>query len=235
MSELETLYRIQELDNRVYALRESEENHPLKAELERLEEEQGTNREELEKAGNLVVESGSKQNKQEAEVHRMEEKLRKEEDKLYGGTVGNPKELRGLQAEVRAIKKQKDNLETEILEEMERLDEMSGKVDELKARVDAVQVEIVEKRNTLDQELAAIGRELAQLEQEKQGLRSEVSEDLLELYDKLLKGRQNPAVVKVVEGICQGCRVELPGQEYDRFLKSDAVFRCPNCRRILVR
>ncbi len=235
MSELETLCRIQNLDSRIHTSGESEENHPLKAELERLNEEQQMNREELEKAESSLAETESRQSKQESEVQRMDDKLRQEEDKLYGGTVGNPKELRGLQAEVRAIKKQKDVLETEILEGMEQLDEMTSAADNLKTRADGLQAEIDAKRNTLDEEITEIRHELARLEEEKQGLRSQVSEDVLELYDQLMKGKQNLAVVKVVEGVCAGCRVELPGKDYDRFLKSDGVFRCSNCQRILIK
>ena len=235
MSERETLFRIQELDIRIHASSESEENHPLKAVLERLEEEKQTNREELEKLGNSLDEAKAKQSKQESETQRMDEKLRKEEEKLYGGTVGNPKELRGLQAEVRAIKKQKDALETEILEGRERLDETTAVANDLEAKVEGLQAEIDSKRNTLNEELAEIRHELERLGEEKQGLRSEVSEDLIELYDELIKSKHSLAVVRVVEGVCTGCRVELPGMEYDRFLKSDGVFRCSNCRRILIK
>ncbi len=235
MNELETLYGIQQLDIRIHNLGESEEKHPLKADIERFEEELQADREELDKALQVLAESKAKQEKQEGEVQRMDEKLGREEGKLYGGTVGNPKELRGLQAEVRALKKQKDMLETEILEEMERLDDISGKVDELKGRVDEKQAALDGERSTLDQEVAAIRQESAQLQEEKQGLRQQVSEEVLEIYDALLASKHNLAVVKVVEGVCTGCRVELPGKEYDRFLKSEAVFRCSNCRRILVK
>jgi uncharacterized protein len=235
LSELETLYRIQELDTKIYALKENEEKHPLKAEIEQLEEEQEADRKELEKAEKALSETKEKQAKQESEVQRMDEKLRREEEKLYGGTVANPKELRGLQAEVRALKKQKDAFETEILEEMEKLDDMAAAANELKAHVEGRRAETDAKRDTLNQEIAEIRGELAQLDEEKQGLRGQVDEEVLELYDTLLASKHNLAVVKVVEGVCTGCRVELPGKEYDRFLKSDSIFRCTNCRRILIK
>jgi predicted nucleic acid-binding Zn-ribbon protein len=101
--------------------------------------------------------------------------------------------------------------------------------------VDEKQAALDGERSTLDQEVAAIRQESAQLQEEKQGLRQQVSEEVLEIYDALLASKHNLAVVKVVEGVCTGCRVELPGKEYDRFLKSEAVFRCSNCRRILVK
>ena len=235
MSELEKLYQLQELDTRIYGLRGRAENHALKAELEELEEEERASGRELEEATSSLEESRRKQERMEGEAQRLEEKLRREEDKLYGGRVTNPKELRGLQAEVRSLKRQKDVLETELLEEMERQDEVKIEADELRSRRERLQARIEEKRRTLEGEVAEIRAELADLERQREELRSQVSAELLELYGELLESKHHLAVVKVMEGVCQGCRVELPGKEYDRFLKTDAVFRCTNCGRILVK
>ncbi|MDY6796233.1 MAG: C4-type zinc ribbon domain-containing protein [Actinomycetota bacterium] len=235
MSELETLYHIQELDTRLFELREREEKHPLKAELSRLEEEEGEKRLELEGAASSIAGSREKQGKLEGDVQRLEDKLQREEGKLYGGTVANPKELRGLQAEVRSLTRQKDKLETELLEEMERLDGVVAGEDELRSIHEEILSAVMAKKEELEGELAGIHAEVERLEKEKDELRSQVDGELLELYDKLLESKNHVAVVKVVDGVCQGCRVELAGKEYDRFLKSDSVFRCSNCRRILAR
>jgi hypothetical protein len=171
----------------------------------------------------------------EEEVQRLEEKLSREEGKLYGGKVTSPKELRGLQAEVSSIKRQKDTLETELLEEMERQDEIRLQSEDLKSHGNRIRAEIEDKTRVLETETAQMRAELAELERKRDELCSRIGEELLELYGELLGSRHNLAVVKVIDGVCQGCRVELPGMEYDRFLKSDAVFRCANCGRIMVK
>ena len=233
MSELEALYRVQELDTRIFELRAREENHLLKGELEELEEGERAVCEELDAATLSLEESKDRQARMESEVQRMDEKLRREEDKLYGGRVTNQKELRGLQAEVRSLKRQKDASETEVLEEMERLDDISIRVEELESRREKLRADMEEKKKILDDDTARIMEELDKLEREKKELRSTIGEELLDLYERLLKSKNSLAVVKVIDGVCQGCRVELPGKEYDRFLKTDAVFRCTNCGRIL--
>jgi predicted nucleic acid-binding Zn-ribbon protein len=235
VSELETLYRVQMLDTQVFGLREREENHPLKQELEELAEEEGANRVELERVESLLEESRKKQARMEEEVQRLEEKLSREEGKLYGGKITSPKELRGLQAEVGSIKRQKDAQETELLEEMERQDEIRLQSDDLRSNGDRIRTELEEKTGILDAETAEMRAELEALEKEREELRSQIGDELLELYGELLESKHSVAVVKVIDGVCQGCRVELPGMEYDRFLKSDAVFRCANCGRIMVK
>lgn len=232
---MEALYRVQELDTRLYELRNREENSPLRIELEKMREDKDQRKAEYEKVTFSLEESRNSQKRMEDELRRLEEKIKREEDKLYGGTVSNPKELRGLQAEVGSLKRQKDNLEMELLEEMERLDEIKARVDELQSSLGNLEAELNEKEGILRGELSEIQAEIEELEEEKEGLRSGIGEELLELYDRLLESKHHLAVVKVVDGVCQGCRVELPGKEYDRFLKSDDIFRCSSCRRIMVR
>jgi len=235
VSELEALYQVQVLDTQAFELRGREENHPLRRELEELAEEEGANAVELERVETSLEESRKKQGRMEEEVQRLEEKLSREEGKLYGGKVTSPKELRGLQAEVSSIKRQKDTLETELLEEMERQDEIRLQSEDLKSHGNRIRAEIEDKTRVLETETAQMRAELAELERKRDELCSRIGEELLELYGELLGSRHNLAVVKVIDGVCQGCRVELPGMEYDRFLKSDAVFRCANCGRIMVK
>ncbi|MBC7248006.1 MAG: hypothetical protein H5T73_09535 [Actinobacteria bacterium] len=235
MSELARLQQVQELDTRIFALREQVENHPLGEEVAALREEEEACARALGEAESSLEESGKKQKRLETEVQGVDEKLAREEEKLFGGRVTNPKELRGLQAEVRSLKRKKDELETELLEEMERQDEIRFRVEGLRARRNELLADIEEKEGTLRAELEKLQGELGELEREREELAGSLEDELLELYEKLLAGKQNLAVVKVIEGICQGCRVELPGKEYDRFLRSEGIFRCPNCGRILVR
>jgi predicted nucleic acid-binding Zn-ribbon protein len=235
LSELEMLYRVQELDNGIRELYEHEKNHPLKSELEELETKKAAKAEELEAATASFEESRRKQSVMEQEEKRLEEKQRREEGKLYGGEVSNPKELRGLQAEVRSIGKQKDTLETELLEEMEHLDELDAVAEGIRSRVEELETEMSAKRGMLESETKEIRERLAVLKNEKAELRSGIGDELLELYDSLLGNKQKLAVVKVIDGVCQGCRVELPGVDYDRFLKTDDVFRCTNCGRIMIK
>ena len=235
MNELETLYRVQELDTNIRELRNREKNHALKGELEEMEEKRAAAEAGLEEAASHLEESRKKLRVIEEKVQVVDEKLGREEGKLYDGKVNNPKELRGLEAEVRSLKRKKDELETEELEEMEAQDVKKAELEKLQAAQERLQAEIGEKRAVLEAEIAEIAAEAAGLEKERDGLRSNIDEELLETYDGLLKSQHNVAVVKVVEGVCQGCRVELPGIEYDHFLKSEVAFTCTNCGRILVK
>ncbi|WP_287153038.1 C4-type zinc ribbon domain-containing protein [Candidatus Solincola tengchongensis] len=235
MSELESLYQVQQLDTRIFELRGRLEDNPLKEELERLRGEEAECAEELSRVEEALEKSSRKQAALEDEIRSLDQKLSREEGKLYGGQVTNPKELRGLQAEVRSLKRKKDELETELLEEMEGQDGVRARLEELRSKDRELLALIEEKSALLERETGETASELAELEREREKWSSGVGEELMRLYEKLLAAKQNLAVVKVIEGVCQGCRVELPGKEYDRFLRTEGVFRCSNCGRILVR
>lgn len=229
------LYRLQQLDRQISSLKDELERHPVREELLGLEEEERALLEELGKLRQEYEQVKRRQEKTEAELRALEEKLKKEEEKLYGGSVSNPKELRGLQAEVKSLRKKMDGLETQAIEDMERLDELRPPLEEAESKHGEISRRLEEKREVLRAEEERINGELAKLQEERQRIRSGIETELLEVYDKLLETKNGLAVVPVLDGVCQGCRVELPGKEYDRFLRSEGLFRCPNCRRILVK
>ncbi len=236
MSEFEIIYRMQLLDSSIHELEERERELPLKIEVEEGERQLENLRSLLDGKKKDLEEVKARQRKLEAEIESLSAKITAEEDKLYGGKITNPKELRGIQAEVQALKKKRDGEETLLLEEMDRAEELESHIREVKSQMEAEEKDLREKRSRLEEELSQMAEERAQAQGEKEELEQKVSQELLELYRELLKSKHGLAVVKVSEeGACQGCRVALPAQDYDRFLRSDGLFRCPNCRRILVK
>ncbi len=235
MDQLELLYALQQKDTELASLREQEENHPLKAAaedlraaLEAAESDLTAKREELGKAE-------ADQKKLENELDSLTRKIKTEEDKLYGGAVANPKELRGLQAEVKFLGKRRDELETGILEGMEAIEQLTGEVELLESEGEAQRAALADVEGKLAGELADLAGRIAAVERAKDELRPQLPADLLKAYDTLLRQKNNLAVVKVVDGVCQGCRMELPGQDYDRFKRTDGMFKCSTCGRILVK
>ncbi len=235
MDQLELLYALQGKDTELQLLREQEANHPLRSSSEEMRESYANATAELgAKRAELEVAQAS-QKKMETELDSLSSKIKSEEDKLYGGAVANPKELRGLQAEVKFLSKKRDDLETGILEGLEAIEQLGDEVEKLAAAESAAQAALAEVENELAGELAELAEHIVAVEAAKAELRAQVPADLLKTYDTLLRQKNNLAVVKVVDGVCQGCRMELPGQDYDRFKRTTGIFKCSTCGRILVK
>ena len=234
MSVVELLWRLQELDTSLRELEEEERDLPLRREVEGIEEELSGLLAELEKSGGELEGLRERIRKGEGTVEGLSTRIAVEEDRLYGGKVSNPKELRSIQAEVQALKRKRDQEETGLLEMMERAEELEARVRDLESKRSSLQERLEEAQGGLRSELERIGARREELRGEVERLRGDIPRDALGLYDELMASKNGLAVAKVLEGTCQGCHMALPAQEYDRFLKSDGIFRCSNCRRILV-
>jgi predicted nucleic acid-binding Zn-ribbon protein len=60
-----------------------------------------------------------------------------------------------------------------------------------------------------------------------------VKPSALKKYDMLRVRRNGKAVVGVINGICQGCFMSIPPQQFNDIMKGDRILNCPTCQRIL--
>jgi predicted nucleic acid-binding Zn-ribbon protein len=73
---------------------------------------------------------------------------------------------------------------------------------------------------------------LKELQAEREGLRTGVSADLLDLYDRILKARKT-AIAEAREQRCTACFVLLRPQKWNDIKGATEVLTCDSCGRIL--
>ena len=64
-------------------------------------------------------------------------------------------------------------------------------------------------------------------------LAKEIKAPVLRKYDMLRTRRNGKAVVGVINGVCQGCFMSIPPQQFNDIMKGDRILNCPTCQRIL--
>lgn len=242
MSEIEpaelagTLRRVQQLDTETIGLKRQIDDLAGKHRLDEL-------RDDLESAGRTrgerdveLSELQQRQHKLDGELELLSQKIEKEESRMMSGTIMNSKELSAIQAEIMSLRKKRDEMETEDLEEMEELDGFRleiKKAEELIARV-TEQERLA--RKAYEDELAEKQRELAELEAQRDALKERLDPETVAIYEKLLEQKDGLAVVEIIQGrSCGGCRIEFSRTQIDRFQHEEGVFRCEFCRRMLVK
>ena len=242
MSEIEPaelagmLRRVQQLDTETIGLKRQIDDLAGKHRLDEL-------RDDLESAGRTrgereveLSELQQKQHKLDGELELLSQKIEKEESRMMSGTIMNSKELSAIQAEIMSLRKKRDEMETEDLEEMEELDGFRleiKKAEELIARV-TEQERLA--RKAYEDELAEKQRELAELEAQRDALKERLDPETVAIYEKLLEQKDGLAVVEIIQGrSCGGCRIEFSRTQIDRFQHEEGVFRCEFCRRMLVK
>ncbi len=105
--------------------------------------------------------------------------------------------------------------------------------DEL-AGLEADEVAATAVRDTAWTEIDA---DAARATAQRAGVADLLPRDLLELYEKIRADKGGVGAAALRAGRCEGCHLSLPGSDLAgiRAAPSDAVLRCGECRRILVR
>lgn len=177
------------------------------------------------------------QTKAEQDVDQVRKRAARDQQRLDSGAVSSPKDLENLQREIASLAKRQSDLEDVVLEVMERRESAQERVAELTERVSAVQAKIDDATGRRDAAFEEIDGEAASVTKEREVIAGAIPADLLKLYEKLRGQQGGVGAAKLYQRTCQGCRQELAITELNevRQAPSDAVLRCENCRRILVR
>ncbi|UED88647.1 zinc ribbon domain-containing protein [Streptomyces profundus] len=231
------LLDVQALDVRLTQLSHRRDNLPEHAEIRAVESQLVQQRDLLVAAQTEESDTAREQTKAEQDVDQVRQRAVRDQQRLDSGLVTNPKDLASLQSEITSLAKRQDDLETIVLEIMERHETAQGRAKELAVRLDELQSqasEIVARRDGLTQEIDA---EVATVRADRSTAVAGVPADLLKLYEKLREQQGGIGAARLYQRRCEGCRLELNITEVNdvRAAPANAVVRCENCRRILVR
>jgi predicted nucleic acid-binding Zn-ribbon protein len=174
------------------------------------------------------------QERLEAEVGSLSAKIAAEERRLFDGSVANPKELESIQAEVAGLRHRKERIEDELLEQMERREEMEGRLPPLEQGLAEARARVSELEASAGDVLRQIHTALEERRVEREALVAALDEELLELYEDLRAQKRGVGAAALEDGVCGGCRQKLSPLELERIKRAEGVRRCVYCRRILV-
>lgn len=174
-----------------------------------------------------------RQRELEWEVEELRRKAKAVEDKLYGGSVRNPKELQDLQADLESIGRQLARKEDSLLEIMVQGDEQEAALREREAALAQREQEWQAEHASLLSQKESLEQELSSLEGRRAQQVGRINGTALRLYQELRARRQGRAVARVERGLCGGCRISLPTSLLQQARSGDALVQCTSCERIL--
>jgi hypothetical protein len=177
------------------------------------------------------------QSRLEADVQMIDDKIKHESNRLYGGDITSPKELASIQAELDALRRRKNHLEDQDLEVMERREGVENDVTILDAQLEELKTKVQQAADARDHAAIEIETELGQNTTTRAEIVPQIPEELLETYEELRPKKGGVAAAALEGGVCRGCGVALSPVALDEIKRADddEIARCENCRRILVR
>jgi len=142
-------------------------------------------------------------------------------------------EFQALAHEVVRYEKDVDSFETKELELMER-------ADALRAALTAAEQALAKTKLLVEEDLAALAdrkkrleADAAEVRAERAHLATEAPQDILPLYDRLLKNKNGLAVVPVSAGKCTGCHIKLVASTLVKVNGNVEGVQCESCGRLL--
>jgi predicted nucleic acid-binding Zn-ribbon protein len=68
---------------------------------------------------------------------------------------------------------------------------------------------------------------------ERHALGARLSPEILEAYERAMRGGRRPAVVRLVASVCSGCHVRLHSTLEQKIARRRGVAPCPHCLRLV--
>jgi predicted nucleic acid-binding Zn-ribbon protein len=143
------------------------------------------------------------------------------------------KEYQAHLFEIEVANKKKGDIEEKILLCMEQVEQLQRTAKEAQEKLSAIEKAFAQEKQVLDELEHRLSMELADLEAQQQACSAHVEKGLLSRYNSIKASRKDHALAEIKEGICSGCRLQLPPQLISEVKRAQDLHTCPYCRRML--
>ncbi|MEK6647151.1 MAG: C4-type zinc ribbon domain-containing protein [Candidatus Firestonebacteria bacterium] len=227
--QLDILLSLQELDKAIDELEVKKAEIPVKLESYQLDLK--------------LKQDGWQNSKKELENLQKEKKfceidleskntnLKKFQTQLY--QVKSNKEYSAIQLEIQNTKLEVEENEEKILVKMLDEDNFKKKMLEKQNEVKEAEMVLEKTKKECDVELDKFQLELNAKLNEREVLSQSIDRKLLEVYDRIRKGKSGIAIVKIKDGTCGACYMTIRPQLLIEVTGNNKFVQCESCSRIL--
>lgn len=228
---------MQEHDTALDRLRHRRLTLPQRTDLAQLEDDVAALERRLAEVAEQRDGVARRQKRLEDELASVEAKIAEIEKRLYSGAITVPRELQAIQGEVESLRRRRSDLEDAVLEAMGEREPLDDEVSRLEAERAQADADGGGLRAAIAEAEAAIDAEMANEREARQTAAATLPAELSTLYEQLRSKLGGVGAARLVNGRCSGCHLALPATELDHIRREppDAVIRCDQCGRLLVR
>ncbi len=195
-----------------------------------LEHELEASRNTLSELKTQLEQFNENRTKLEQELSGNEETIKNSEAKLFD--IKTHKEYAALQKEISDTKRMNSELEENLIDEMERIEEIESKISELEQELSSKEEEYKEKIDGIKEQLEEVKIQYTPKKAEKENIASRISPEILPVYEKIKK-RDGTVLALAKNEVCTGCHMNIPPQLFNEVLTLSRIIQCPNCKKIL--
>lgn len=171
----------------------------------------------------------------ELKLSTVETKRKNYQQKLYQGTVTNPKELSNIEREIEALGRQQSDLDGRVLELMEQVEQAQVEAVEAEAGAHRAEGHRADVLASFRSRYDALALELTDLARQRLEVVAHVEDKaLLKRYDDLRAKASGVGIARIEGGNCGGCHMTLPSTVIKTVKEGAVVQTCEDCGRLLL-
>ena len=137
-----------------------------------------------------------------------------------------------LTNEIEHLKEQKKENEELLISNLEEKETLEKNINENKVSLEELKTDLDVRRNKLDEALSETADEKAALENSRKKQVTEIDDNTMQVYNKVISARSGIAVVPLSGNSCGGCGAALPLQMVSEIRAGD-LHNCQSCGRFV--
>jgi uncharacterized protein len=170
----------------------------------------------------------------ENEIDALGQRLDEERTRLYEGSLSSAREIQAAEAEIASTSRRRSEHEDQLLEIMERAEEVEGRLDELRGVRASLAARIAEASRARDRAAQELLVRITEVRIRRDPVVAAVPAELLARYEQAATRGGGTGVGVLRHNACTACRITFPMSEINGYLMGPALTTCSQCRRLLI-
>ena len=229
LNQIRQLIALQKVDDEIYKVKKELETAPK--ELEQLRATFAGVTTQLEHQKERREHLAEQEKRLGIEIEDDVMRIKKSKSKLM--QVGNSKEYHAMVREMDSLERVNRDREEEkntLIEEITHQRTLQTEAEEAFAKVEA---ELAVCEAGLQERLGAAQGKLEKLLARRQESAKDVPMPIFSRYEFIRERLSHPVIVSVTQGVCSGCNIAIPPQNFIELQKGTQILSCPNCQRLM--
>lgn len=229
LKQIEQLISLQKVDDEIHAIKLELDSAPQELESlrARFQETEDLKNRQADKMAHLL----EQEKRLGGEIEDDSLRIKRSKSKLM--QVGNAKEYHAMVREMDTMERVNRDREEEKTALAEELTRQSAIQEEVEERYAALSVELAACEEGLQSRLETARESLEKLLVRRAATGKEVPLPVFDRYEFIRERLEHPVIVPVNGGVCSGCNIAIPPQNFIELQKAAQILSCPNCQRLM--
>lgn len=191
-------------------------------------------KEDLEDKGGKAKALSAELTDLELKQKQIDEKIKKFDKDLYGGSVVNPREVENIQKEIAILKRQRGEMDVRVLELWDLVPPAKEGAAKIQQAIDEMAKELAMHQGKAVQTKHKLEAEFKKRSAERPDAVKEIPRAMLDRYESIRQKNGGIGMARIVlkTGTCEMCGLKLPTKSIEA-AKEERMATCEGCHRLL--